>query len=89
MPQAISFGKQMVEGGSSFHERGSSDIKHYFRDNHILKISAIPKVWMGSPGTELKGQSDSMWEQQHKELPWTRSLGWGKAEKRDINCNIQ
>lgn len=45
MPQAISFGKQMVEGGSSFHERASSDIKHYSRDEHILKISTIPKAW--------------------------------------------
>lgn len=54
MPQAISFGKQMAEGGSSFYERGSSDIKHYFRDNHILKISAIPKAWDGKSWHTVK-----------------------------------
>lgn len=44
MPQAISFGKQMVEEGSSFHQRASSVIKHYFRDDHILKIPTVQKA---------------------------------------------
>lgn len=47
MPQAISFGKQMVEGGRLFDEGLSSEIKHYFRYNHKLKISAIPEAWDG------------------------------------------
>lgn len=60
MPQAISFGKQMVEGGSSFHERVSSDVKYHFRTIKQLEIPAIPKVWTANPGTEQKEQSDSV-----------------------------
>lgn len=86
VPQAISFGKQMVDGGSSFHERASSDIKHYSRDNHILKISTIPKAWHDKSWHTGEEQSDSVWDQQHTELPGTRSLGWVK-ETRGMDCN--
>lgn len=44
VPQAISFGKQTVEEGSSFNQRASSVTKHSFRDDHILKIPTVLKA---------------------------------------------
>lgn len=82
MPQAISFGKQMVEGGSSFHQRASSVIKHYFRDEHILKISTVLKAWNDVSLHTAKRTKRFLARpaaHSHTELKWTRRFGWVKA----------
>lgn len=81
MPQAISFGQQMVEGGSSFHQRASSVIQHNFRDDHVWKISTVPKAWndmslrTGKGTTWLLGSPAA---HSHTELKGTRRFGWVK-----------